>query len=532
MAGQKNAKQTITTRDRPCNRDRDTIAQCFPDPQLASCIARSQNTTVNGYLTSTNPGPDLYCSGVSSLKGLEAFSRISRIDLSNGTITSLEPLRHVSITFITFDNNLVSDISPLVSILDDSTKMGLNKISGVNNCIYDMSPFYDHRPYDGTRPWEMNFRNQKVVLPDIVLPTGRYTLPRAKYATWKTAQGPGTPHKKYSSSFSSPRPSSPNTTTDDVLVWNNARAGTYSYTFENHYVISHDYDIHSTPHWCHFTGTVSQTLYTTYEVKLDPNGGNPGTQTMNVRSNTAIGSIPVLPTRDHYEVTGWSLDKYGRSPWNLATNIVTQPITLYAQWKVRTYTVTFDPNGGSPTSTQPVVYNNTISSVTQPPNRNGNWRLTGWAKDRTGNQPWNLASNRVTDDLTLYAQWIKQYHVKFDVNGGSALAPDIAESNVDTGSALVAPTTVKQGWLVVGWSQQADGTGPMWNFSTNRVRADITLYAIWEKMVPMSLPKAGVLPIQRLTAGGLLALSSLAALIYSGHTIIRRHRHNNHLPQQ
>ena len=70
---------------------------------------------------------------------------------------------------------------------------------------------------------------------------------------------------------------------------------------------------------------------------------------------------------------------------------------------VQLFTVKFNVQGGSDVPSQTVPYG---SLVTQPvnPTRTG-YTFGGWYKDAAGTLPWNLSSDTVTADTTLYAKW-------------------------------------------------------------------------------------------------------------------------------
>lgn len=69
------------------------------------------------------------------------------------------------------------------------------------------------------------------------------------------------------------------------------------------------------------------------------------------------------------------------------------------------YTVTFDPCGGTMSSASSVSVEHG-KSVIQPgqPVRDG-FIFIGWFDKKEGGTQWNFQINRVTQDLTLYAQW-------------------------------------------------------------------------------------------------------------------------------
>lgn len=83
----------------------------------------------------------------------------------------------------------------------------------------------------------------------------------------------------------------------------------------------------------------------------------------------------------------------------------------------------------------------------------------------------------VTSDLTLYAQWVNYYTVTFDLQGhGSTIAP---YSPVLYNATIDAPEDpVAAGWIFGGWYKEP-GCSNKWNFASDHVTANTTLYAKW-----------------------------------------------------
>lgn len=69
------------------------------------------------------------------------------------------------------------------------------------------------------------------------------------------------------------------------------------------------------------------------------------------------------------------------------------------------FTVTFDPNGGTLKSpaTVAVEFGKSLSEPLQP-ELNGSVFI-GWFDKKSGGTQWNFSINRVTENITLYAQW-------------------------------------------------------------------------------------------------------------------------------
>lgn len=111
-------------------------------------------------------------------------------------------------------------------------------------------------------------------------------------------------------------------------------------------------------------------------------------------------------TRTGYTFTGWNTKADGTGTAYNAGAAITYPaegttLTLYAQWKVSSHTVTFDSNGGSAVASQTVDDKAKAKEPTAP--TWSGWTLDGWYLDGVKydfNTP-------VTRDITLKAGWRK-----------------------------------------------------------------------------------------------------------------------------
>ena len=130
---------------------------------------------------------------------------------------------------------------------------------------------------------------------------------------------------------------------------------------------------------------------------------NEGTKTTETIAKGDKLTAPTTQTKEGYRFDGWYYDNNGgKAKWNFGTDTVTRAMTLTAKL-VRTYTVTFDTNGGS--AVDPVTVD-AGSTVTKPadPTKSG-YTFGGWYKDSTLQTPWDFANDTVTTDTTLYAKW-------------------------------------------------------------------------------------------------------------------------------
>ena len=189
--------------------------------------------------------------------------------------------------------------------------------------------------------------------------------------------------------------------------------------------------------------------------------------------NTTIAE-PAAPTRTGYTFGGWYKEAGLVNPWDFASDTVTTDITLYAKWVVNTYTVTFEANSGSTVPSVQADYNTKITEPSVPTRTEH--VFGGWYKESGLVNAWNFASDVVTGNTTLYAKWtINQYAVTFESSPGSA----IGSIQADYGAAIAKPSDpTRTGYTLVGWYKEA-GLINAWDFNSDTVTTDITLYAKW-----------------------------------------------------
>lgn len=144
------------------------------------------------------------------------------------------------------------------------------------------------------------------------------------------------------------------------------------------------------------------------------------------------------------------------------------------------YTVSFEVLNG--TTMDDLVFDEN-SLITEPtaPTRDG-YTFLGWFKDSTYTSMWDFSSDKVTSNVTLYANWLaNMYSVTFDSNGGSSI--EGLMTNFD--SLLTEPTQPTQdGYTFAGWYKDSAYT-EVWNFSSDKVTSDVTLYAKWTEVAPL-----------------------------------------------
>ncbi|WNN75702.1 InlB B-repeat-containing protein [Lysinibacillus capsici] len=148
--------------------------------------------------------------------------------------------------------------------------------------------------------------------------------------------------------------------------------------------------------------------------------------------------------------------------------------SVYGYSFVEVYKVTFETDGGSQINSQSVRNNKGVIKPEEP-SKEGH-TFVGWYKDEALTKPWDFESDVVKEDMTLYAKWAPKisYTVTFHVNDESNF-PQIVENK----HKILEPSKPsKLSHTFEGWYKDEDYT-EKWNFETDVVVKDITLYAKW-----------------------------------------------------
>lgn len=157
-----------------------------------------------------------------------------------------------------------------------------------------------------------------------------------------------------------------------------------------------------------FTKTSNQTLYAHWEsnactVVFDANGGEVDEQNRSVSYGSPYGDLPT-PSRPGYVFKGWYTSPSGGTKISSSTKVSNEnEHTLYAQWKEKTYTVTFDASGGTLSSkTKTVTYGSPYGSLPTP--KKDYHTFIGWY---TEDEKLVIQTTTVdiTKNITLYAKY-------------------------------------------------------------------------------------------------------------------------------
>lgn len=230
-----------------------------------------------------------------------------------------------------------------------------------------------------------------------------------------------------------------------------------------------------------------------FQVTLNPNGGkwNGADQsvTATLRYGETCATLPT-PTRYGYDFVGWNSKEDGTG-FSVGTNTLADKVvayrTLYAQWRAKQITVSFDTNQGSGSSVPDsvnaitVTYGSTYANL--PTTERVGYTFDGWYTAATGGTKVENTTGVTRENHTLYAHWTaKKYTVLFDqVSGtfpGGTTKMLIDQTYDDTYKLPEAPA--RTGYTFLGWYTDRSGGTKVENTTQVTTAKDHVLCAHWE----------------------------------------------------
>lgn len=214
-------------------------------------------------------------------------------------------------------------------------------------------------------------------------------------------------------------------------------------------------------------------------VIFDVNAGDDVVQNepavVRIDKDSAVTRPTPDPIRNGYDFVGWYENAAGEGEsYDFTKPVTRNNFVLYAIWRetVLYHTVTFDYLGAATNVNQQIADGKKVIEPAAP-TRDG-YRFEGWYIDSNFNTKFNFASE-VDNSFTLYANWIEQFKVAFNLNYTDA--PTAEEQTVDINNIATRPTAPRRDdYTFVGWFVDRNGDTP---YEFDEVTANITVYAKW-----------------------------------------------------
>ncbi len=141
--------------------------------------------------------------------------------------------------------------------------------------------------------------------------------------------------------------------------------------------------------------------------------------------------------------------------------------------------VSFNTQGGNDIASQIVLDGGHVVRPADP--RRDGYIFAGWYIDAGHTKLWDFTTDVVLRNITLYADWISLFTVSFNTQGDNEAS--IGEQLVLEGGYVARPTDpFLDGYIFDGWYTESSCIN-IWNFDTNVVTENTTLYAKWSAAV-------------------------------------------------
>lgn len=237
-------------------------------------------------------------------------------------------------------------------------------------------------------------------------------------------------------------------------------------------------------YYAHWTATKRS-----YTATFNGNGGStPSPSSITKEYNTALGILPTC-TRTGYTFLGWYTASSGGTKIS-TTTVVTKDITYYAQWSINSYTLTFNPNGGTVTPTsKDLEYNSaydTLPTPTRASDAQYTYTFAGWYTAATGGTQVTATTKMAAEDTTVYAHWTsntRSYTVSYKTTYGTLnrTSQSIAYNSKGSCTLTMPNNTDEFTYTFVGWYTAANGggtkVGSELTLETPAIKETVTYYA-------------------------------------------------------
>ena len=246
-----------------------------------------------------------------------------------------------------------------------------------------------------------------------------------------------------------------------------------------------------------FTGNANKTIYAGwyaqgYTISYNSNGGT-GSMASDVVKMGGTATIKANEfTKKGYTFAGWTTksdgtdDGYGWTGWSGTWDyvdgqygIANNTLKLYARWTPKSYTISYNSNGGTGTMASDTVSTGGKATIKSNTFTRTGYKFVGWTTKSDGTDDgygwtgwsgtWNYDNGQygiANNSLVLYARWDNHFTVTYNDNGGSGCSS--SSKTVTYGSTygnLCTPT--REGYIFVGWFDSSYKNAPL-NYYANQ----------------------------------------------------------------
>ncbi|MDE5721357.1 MAG: InlB B-repeat-containing protein [Clostridia bacterium] len=214
---------------------------------------------------------------------------------------------------------------------------------------------------------------------------------------------------------------------------------------------------------------------TSHSVKLVLKGGTVEEELTSYKEGSEV--ILPIPTRDNFDFVGWYADSdYEGEIITKISSTDTGNKTFYAKWTAKTFSVTFELNGGMLLGElDSYTY---LKGAELPSAEKTGYVFVGWYENEGFNgEAVRVIGDSDSGDKTFYAKWnANKYGLTLNTNGGT-LKTNVTEYSYGTYYELPEPE--RTGYRFLGWYTQNEGGNRVTAISATDSGAK-TFYARWQ----------------------------------------------------
>ena len=219
----------------------------------------------------------------------------------------------------------------------------------------------------------------------------------------------------------------------------------------------------------------------TYRVTLETNGGTIVGSGLTEYTCGQGAELPTNVEKSGYTFAGWyENDRFEGSAVTAISDTEYGDKTYYAKWTSKTYSITFNTNGGTINGSYVTEYSYGEGAELPTDVEKSGYTFAGWYEnDQFDGSAVTAISNTEYGDKTYYARWtLKTYSITFNTNGGTIKGSYVTEYTYGEGAVL--PTDVeKSGYTFAGWYDNEELTGSTVTAISDTEYGDKTYYARW-----------------------------------------------------
>ncbi len=138
---------------------------------------------------------------------------------------------------------------------------------------------------------------------------------------------------------------------------------------------------------------------------------------------TGVNNMPDVPTRTGYDFVGWGDQETSTTEDYVATDDVNASRTVFAVWLIKSFTATFNSNGGSAVDSIVREYGASFN-LPSAPSYTEYYSFDGWLRTSPAGSVYSVGTSyQMVEDVTFTAQWIELARIVVTDDGHGSVTP-------------------------------------------------------------------------------------------------------------